>query len=165
MFFKFFADQKNDKAKFDIIPKTNEEYISVTYGCFRSIHSYRFLSSGLDSLVRTLIDNNHKTLEILKKEIVDKDEKLKIVNEIGQGDRTIEHSKKDYPNGIEKVEEDSFNYNGENDLKLLKTEFPDKRKKLFKKLAFQYEDFNSIDDYQRRVDNLKKEYFFRKVKK
>ena len=106
MFFKFFADKKNDKAKFDIISTTNEEYISVTYGCFRYIHSYRFLSSGLDSLVRTLIDNNHKTLEILKKEIVDKDEILKIVNEIGQGDRTIEHSKKDYPNGIEKVEED-----------------------------------------------------------
>ena len=24
---------ESDKVKFDIIPKTNEEYISVTYGC------------------------------------------------------------------------------------------------------------------------------------
>ena len=32
MFFKKMVDNKNDKAKFDIIPKTNQEYISVTYG-------------------------------------------------------------------------------------------------------------------------------------
>ena len=62
-----------DKADFDIIPKTNEEYISVTYGCIRFIDSYRFLSSGLDSLVKTLVDNSHKTLTNLKKEIVDND--------------------------------------------------------------------------------------------
>ena len=49
------------------MPKTNEEYISVTYGCIRFIDSYRFLSSGLDSLVKTLVDNSHKTLENLKK--------------------------------------------------------------------------------------------------
>ena len=30
MFFKKLVDKKNDKVKFDIIPKTNEEYISVT---------------------------------------------------------------------------------------------------------------------------------------
>ena len=27
--------KKNDKVKFDIIPKTNQEYKSVTYGCIR----------------------------------------------------------------------------------------------------------------------------------
>ena len=32
--------------KFDIIPKTNEEYKSVTYGCIRFIDSYQFLSSS-----------------------------------------------------------------------------------------------------------------------
>ena len=48
MFFKKLVDKKNDKVKFDIIPKTNEEYISVTHGCFRFIDGYRFLSSGLD---------------------------------------------------------------------------------------------------------------------
>ena len=62
MFFKKLLDKKNDKVKFDIILKTNEEYISMTYGCIRFIDSYRFLSSGLDSLVKTLVHNSHKTL-------------------------------------------------------------------------------------------------------
>ena len=66
MFFKKLVDKKNDKVEFDIIPKTNEEYISVTYGCIRFIDSYRFLSSGLDSLVETLVDNSQKTLKNLK---------------------------------------------------------------------------------------------------
>ena len=70
MFFKKLVDKKNDKVKFDIIPKTNEEYISVTYGCFRFIDSYRFQSSSLDSLVKTLVDNNHKTLKNLKGEVL-----------------------------------------------------------------------------------------------
>ena len=70
MFFKNLVDKKNDKVKFDIIPKTNEENISVTYGCIRFIDSYRFLSSGLDALVKTLVDNSNKTLGDLKKEIV-----------------------------------------------------------------------------------------------
>ena len=43
MFFKKLVDLKNDRVKFDIIPKTNEEYISVTYGCIRFIDSYQFL--------------------------------------------------------------------------------------------------------------------------
>ena len=32
------------------------------------------------------------------------------------------------------------------------------------KLAYPYEYFNSIDDYQKPVDNLKKEHFFSKLK-
>ena len=69
MFFKKLVDKKNDKVKFDIIPRTNEEYISVTYGCIRFIDSYRFLSSGLDSLVKNVDENDFK---ILKKEFPDK---------------------------------------------------------------------------------------------
>ena len=69
LFFEKLVDKKNDKVKFDIVPQTNEEYISVTYVCIRFNESYRSLSSSLDSLVRTLVDNNHKTLENLKKEI------------------------------------------------------------------------------------------------
>ena len=69
MFFKKLVDKKNDKVKFDIIPKTNEEYISVTYGCIRFIDSYRFLSSGLDSLLKNLDEDDFK---ILKKEFPDK---------------------------------------------------------------------------------------------
>ena len=93
--------------KFDIIPKTNEEYISVTYGYIRFIDSYRFLSSSLDSLVKNL-DND--------------------------------------------------------DFIILKKEFPDKWQFLNKKLAYPYEYLNSIDDYQKPVDNLKKEHFFIKLK-
>ena len=55
-------------------------------------------------------------------------------------------------------------YIGKNDLKLLKTEFPDKRKYSTKKLAYHHEYFNSIDDYQKPVDNLKKRDFFTKIK-
>ena len=63
-FFKKLFDKKNDKVKFDNIPKTNEEYRSKTYGCIRFINSDRFLPSNIDSLVKTLVDNNHETLKI-----------------------------------------------------------------------------------------------------
>ena len=53
---------------------------------------------------------------------------------------------------------------GENDVEILKTGFPDKWKYLTKKLAYPYENFNSIDDYQKPADNLKKEDFFSKIK-
>ena len=123
MLFRNLVDEKNHKVKLDIIPKTNEEYISVTYGCIRFIYSYRFLSSSLDSLVKTLVDNSHKTLKNLKEEIIDNDEIINIFNEKIE-DRTIEDSKKDYPKEIEQLEEALLNYIGENDLKILKTEVP-----------------------------------------
>ena len=167
--------KKSKKVKFDIIPKTNEEYISVTYGCIRSIDSYRFLSSGLDSLVKTLVDNSKKTLKNLKKEIVGSDEILNIVNKIEENypeenenleenDRTIEDLKKGYPEEIKNLEEALLDYMGENYLKILKTGFPDNWKYLTKKLAYPYEYFNSIDDNQKPVNNLKKEHFFSKLK-
>ena len=53
----------------------------------------------------------------------------------------------------------------ENDLKNLKTPFTDKWKYLTKKLAYPYKFFNSINDYQKPVNNLKKEFFFSKLKK
>ena len=107
MFFKRLVDLKKDKVKFKIIPKTNEEYIAVKYGCIRFIDSYRFLSESLDKLVKNL---------------------------------------------------------DEDDFKILKKEFPDKWQFLNKKLAYPYQYFNSIDDYKKSVDNLKKEDFFSKIK-
>ena len=80
MFFKKLVNKTKNKVDFDIISKTNEEFITVTYGFIRFIDSYRFLSSGLDSLVKRLVDNSHKTLKNLKKEIVDNDEILDIVS-------------------------------------------------------------------------------------
>ena len=105
MFFKKLVDKKKDKVDFDIIPKTNEEYISVTYGCIRFIDSYRFLSSGLDSLVKALVDNSDKRLKDFKDEIFDNDEILDIVSKIEENyteeilnleedDRTIKNMKK-----------------------------------------------------------------------
>ena len=61
------VDKKNENVKFDIILKEDEEYKSVTHGCIRFIDTFWFLSSSLDSLVKTLIDNKQKTLEIMKK--------------------------------------------------------------------------------------------------
>ena len=107
MFFKRLVELKKDKTKFKIIPKTNEEYIAVKYGCIRLIDSYRFLSQSLDKLVKNL---------------------------------------------------------DEDDFKILKREFPDKWKYLNKKIAYPYQYFNSIDDYQKPVDNLKIEDFFSKLK-
>ena len=69
MFFKRLADLKNDKVKFKITPKTNEEHISVNYGCIRFFDNYRFLSESLDNLVKNLdVDD----FIILKTEIPDK---------------------------------------------------------------------------------------------
>ena len=147
----------------------------MTYSCIRSNDSYRFLSSGLDSLVKTLVDNSNKTLKNLKKEIVGSYELLNIVNKIEENypeeienleedDRTIKNLKKYYPEEIEKLDEALLTYIGENDLKKLKTGFPDKWKYLTKKLAYPYEYFNSIDDYQKPVKNLRKEHFFSKLK-
>ena len=66
----------------------------MTYGCNRFIDSYRILSSGLDSLVKTLVDNSHKTLGDLKEEIVDNKEIINIINEIIEDDKTIIFKKK-----------------------------------------------------------------------
>ena len=94
MFFKQLVDKKKEKVEFDVIPKTNEEYNSVTDGCIRFIDSYRFSSSGLDSLVKTLVDISHKTLKKLNEEFVDNDEILNIINEKGEEDRTIKDLQK-----------------------------------------------------------------------
>ena len=128
MFFKTLVDKKRDKLKFKIIPKTNEDYVSVKYGCIIFIDSYRFLSSSLDSLVKTLFDNSHKTLKDLKDEIIEYDELKNIVKGIVEDYKTNRDLKKGYPDKIEKLEEAPFNYMEEIDLKVLKTEFPDKWK-------------------------------------
>ena len=49
-------------------------------------------------------------------------------------------------------------------MKTIKTEFSDEWKYLTEKIAYPYEYFNSIDDFQKTVENLKKEDFFSKLK-
>ena len=46
----------------------------------------------------------------------------------------------------------------------MKKEFLDKGQNLTKRIAYLYEIINSIDDYKKPVDNLKKEDFFSKLK-
>ena len=50
------------------------------------------------------------------------------------------------------------------DFKILEKEFPDKWQFLNEKLSYPFEYFNSIDDYKKPVDNLKKEDFLSKLK-
>ena len=47
--------KKNVEVKCDIIPETNEEYISAIFGCIRFIDIHRFVSSSSDLLVKTLV--------------------------------------------------------------------------------------------------------------
>ena len=170
MFFKTLVDRKRDNVKFEIIPKTDEKYISVRYGCIKFIDTYRFLSSSLDKLVKTLVDNSHKSLKNFKKEVFGDDKILNIINELEnlidktKRNQSISTLKKKYPDKINELEEAFLDYQGKNDLKLLKTEFPDKWRYLTKKLAYPYEYFNSIEDYNKPVDKLENKDFFSKLK-
>ena len=134
MFFKTLVDKKKDNVEFKIIPKTDEKYMSVGYGCIKFIDTYRFLSSSLDKLVQTLAENSHKTLKILKKEVIGDDKILNIINELEnlvdktKRNQSISTLKKKYPDKINELEEALLNYMGEIDLKILKNGFPDKWK-------------------------------------
>ena len=116
IFFRKLVDKKKDKVEFYNIPNTNEEYISVTYGCNRFFDNYRFLSSSLDALVKTLVDNSHKTSKDFREEFIDNDEVLKNVNEIVEEIKTIKDFKKDHPDEIENLKEALHNCIGDNDL-------------------------------------------------
>ena len=131
MFFKNLVDRKKDNLEFKINPKTDEKYISVRYGCIKFIDTYRFLSSSLDKLVQTLVDNSHKTLKNLKKEVIGDDKILNIINELKnlidktKRNQSISTLNKKYPDKINEVQDALLDYMGEHDLKILKTEFPD----------------------------------------
>ena len=170
MFFKQLVHRKKDNDKIEIISTTDEKYISLEYGCIKLKDTYRFLSSSLDKIVQTLVDNSHKTLKNLKKEVVGDDKILNIVSELEnfidktKRNQSISTLKKKYPDKINELEEAFLNYMGEHDLKILKTEFPDMWKYITKKLAYSYEYFNSIEDYNKPVDNLENKHFFSKLK-
>ena len=89
---------------------------------------------------------------------------MDIVIKIVEEDKTIKDLKNDYPKEIKNLEEASLNYMDEIDLKILKTGLPNRWKYLTKKSAYPYEYFNSGDDYQKPVNNLRKEDFFSKLK-
>ena len=70
LFFQKLVDKRNDKVKFKFLPKTNEEFFSIKYGYIRFIDNYRFLSSSLDSLIKTLVDFSHKTLNNFRSKLL-----------------------------------------------------------------------------------------------
>ena len=47
-------ERKKKNVKFYAIRKTDENIISIRYGCLRFSHSYRFLQGGLGILGNTL---------------------------------------------------------------------------------------------------------------
>ena len=106
----------------------------------------------------------------MKKEVFGDDKILNIINELEnmidktKRNKSISDLKKKYSDKINELEEAFLDYVGENDLKLLKTEIPDKWRYLTKKLAYPYEYFNSIEDYNKPVDNLENKDFFSKLK-
>ena len=71
LFFKTLIDKKPNNIPLHVIPKTNEENISNSYGCIIFIDSYRFLQVSLDGLVKTVDE-----LTLLKEEFPDKWELL-----------------------------------------------------------------------------------------
>ena len=72
---------KEDKVKLDIFPRTNENYISVSYDCIQSNDGYRLSHSTLDWLVKTIIGNSHAMPKNMEKEISDDDNTIKVVIE------------------------------------------------------------------------------------
>ena len=103
LFFKTLIDKKSNIVPLHVILMTNAEYISISYGCFRFIDSYRLSKSSLDWLVKTI-----------------------------------------------------------DELSPQKRDFPGKWQPLNTKLAYPYENFKSLDDYD--LPNtivVKEDYFFR----
>ena len=71
------VDKTNVKVKLKNTPITNEETISITYGCMEFFDSYRFLSMALDELVENLDKDD---LNILKKKFPDERQYLNLKN-------------------------------------------------------------------------------------
>ena len=87
------------------------------------------MSSSLDKLFPTLVDNSHKKLKNLKKDVIGDDNILNIINEIEnlidktKRNQSISILKKKYPDKINELEEALLNYMAEHDLKILKKNF------------------------------------------
>ena len=63
-----------DGKQMSIIPKSLENYFSVQVGCLRFLDAYRFLSSGLDKLVKSInsfpiLESNNIEDELYEKKL------------------------------------------------------------------------------------------------
>ena len=59
MFFNDLINSKVDKFNLSVIPRTNEEYMSVKYGCVRFLDSMRFQPDSLEKLTESLTDDDY----------------------------------------------------------------------------------------------------------
>ena len=59
MFFNGLINAAPNKFNLGVIPRTNEEYMSVNYGCIKFLDSMRFLSASLKKLTESLNDNDY----------------------------------------------------------------------------------------------------------
>ena len=110
MFFNELINSKVEKNNLSVIPRTNEEYMSVNYGCVKFLDSMRFQTHSLEKLTESLKEDDYI------------------------------HLKKHFPNHW----------------MLLKN-----------KLAYPYEFYKTLEDYERPIDDLLKagnEAYFSKTK-
>ena len=59
MFFNDLINSKPDKINLSIIPRTNEEYMSVNYGCIKFLDSMRFQQDSLEKMTESLKDDDY----------------------------------------------------------------------------------------------------------
>ena len=79
-----------------------------------------------------------------------------LISEDRYDNDTIEDLKKDFPVEFVNLEEALIIFKSENDLNILKLEIPEDWTYLNKSVAYPYGHFNSLDDYQKPVNDLKK---------
>ena len=63
MFLNDLIISKNDKIRLSVIPRTNEEYMSVNYGCIKFLDSMRFQHDSVEKLTESLNDQGYIHLE------------------------------------------------------------------------------------------------------
>ena len=127
----------------------------------------------MDSFGKTIVDKNQETLENLKTKIGGDNiyetkrskgngitDCVKEIETLNSEDRynndSVEDIKRKFLDEIEELEEALNKNTSGNDLKILRTEFPDEWINLGEKLAYPYEYFNGINECQKPVNNLKK---------
>ena len=54
MFFKYLISSKNGKVKLSVMPRTNEDCMSVSYGCVKFFHRIEFQQASLEELSQSL---------------------------------------------------------------------------------------------------------------
>ena len=59
MFFNELINSKVEKNNLSVIPRTNEEYMSVNYGCVKFLDSMRFQTDSLEKLTESLKDDDY----------------------------------------------------------------------------------------------------------